>query len=138
MRDTQQHDLREKGDTDSLLAAIVDSSDDAIISKNLDGIITSWNKGAEQIFGYQAGEIIGRPITILIPPERIKEEGIILERILRGERAEHYETVRCRKDGSHVDVSLTVSPIKNGQGQVIGASKTARDITEQRRNQERL
>lgn len=101
-------------------------------------MITSWNLGAEKIFGYTAAEVIGRPITIIFPPERLNEEPDILARITRGERVEHYETVRRRKDGSHVDISLTVSPIVDVDGKIIGASKVARDITDQRREQERL
>ena len=115
-----------------LLASIVASSDDAIVSKNLDGIITSWNKGAERLFGYTAEEAVGKPITILIPPDQHNEEDLILERIRRGERIEHYETVRKRKDGGSIVISLTVSPVKNVEGRIIGASKIARDITEQK------
>lgn len=114
------------------LAAIVESSDDAIISKNLDGIITSWNKGAERVFGYTEAEALGQHITLIIPPEHRDEEVMILERLRRGERIEHFETVRMRKDGSRVDVSLTISPVKDAVGRVIGASKVARDITERR------
>src|ERR1700751_2257531 len=119
--------------TASLLASIVESSDDGIYSKDLDGIITSWNKGAEQLFGYTAAEVIGKPVTILIPPERYDEEPFILERIRRGEGVNHYETVRRRKDGTPVDISLTVSPIKNADGRIIGASQIGRDITERKR-----
>ena len=111
------------------LAAIVESSDDAIISKDLNGVIASWNHGAEQLFGYRDSEIIGKPITLLIPPDRLDEEAMILARIGRGERIEHYETVRRRKDGSLLDISLSVSPIKDAKGRIIGASKIARDIT---------
>ena len=111
------------------LAAIVESSDDAIIGKDLNGIITSWNHGAKQLFGYRDTEIIGKPVTLLIPTDRHGEEPVILARILRGERIEDYETVRRRKDGSLVDISLTVSPIKDAEGRIIGASKIARDIT---------
>jgi PAS domain S-box-containing protein len=122
---------RKRGEEAALrLAAIIESSDDAIISKTLDGIITSWNKGAERLFGYTAEEALGRPITILIPPDRHNEETGILERLRRGERICSYETVRRRKDGSPVDVSLTVSPLKNTEGRVIGASIIARNITE--------
>jgi PAS domain S-box-containing protein len=110
------------------LASVVESSDDAIISKDLEGIIQSWNKGAEHLFGYMAQEVIGKPITILFPPDRMDEEPSILERLRRGERVGHYETVRRRKDGTLVDISLTVSPIFSGDGRVIGASKIARDI----------
>src|SRR5256886_7351235 len=120
------------------LAAIVESSQDAIRSHNPDGIITSWNRGAERISGYTAAEVVGQSILILIPADRVKEEQEILERLMRGERIEHFETVRRRKDGSLVDVSLTVSPIKDSRGKIIGASKIARDITEQKRSQERL
>src|SRR4030095_13274082 len=122
----------------ALLAAIVESSDDEIVSKDLNGVIMSWNRGAERIFGYPAAEVIGKPISILIPPDRMAEETEILARIRRGERTEHYETVRRRKDGSRVDISLTVSPIKDAHGRIIGASKIARDISRQRRDQERL
>jgi PAS domain S-box-containing protein len=116
----------------SLLAAIVDSSDDAIISKNFDGIITSWNKSAERIFGYTADEAIGKPITLLIPPECCGEEEEIIARLRRGERVDHFETTRMRKDGSTLDVSLTISPVRDTKGQVVGASKVARDITERK------
>ena len=115
------------------LAAIVESSDDAIVSKDLNGIIASWNSGAQRVFGYTAEEIIGRSVTVLMPPERENEEPGILERIRRGERIDHYETVRRRKDGSLIDVSLTVSPVRDSAGEIIGASKVARDITERRR-----
>ncbi|MBL6938483.1 MAG: PAS domain S-box protein [Alphaproteobacteria bacterium] len=117
-------------------AAIVQSSDDAIISKDLNGIITSWNKGAERLFGWRAEEIIGRSVLTLIPADRHDEEPGILGRIHRGERIEHYETVRQRKDGSLVDISLTVSPIRDVSGKIIGASKIARDITERKRAEE--
>jgi PAS domain S-box-containing protein len=119
------------------LAAIVECSDDAIISKDIDGVITSWNAGAEQLFGYSAEEAIGQPVTIIVPPDRRDEEVSILERIRRGERVRHYETVRLRKDGATLDVWLAVSPIRNAKGEVVGASKIARDITDRRRAQER-
>ncbi len=112
------------------------SSDDAIVSKSLDGIITSWNKGAERVFGYTAEEAIGQPITIVIPKERHSEEGEILARIRRGERIDHFETIRQRKHGSFIVVSLTVSPVKDAEGKIVGASKIAREITEQKRSQE--
>src|SRR5262245_11703901 len=99
-------------ETAAFLASVVESSNDAIITKDLNGIITSWNQGAEHIFGYKPSEAIGRPITILIPPEHIQEENYILGRIRAGERIEHFETVRRRKDGSDIDISLTVSPIR--------------------------
>lgn len=116
-------------------AAIVNSSDAAIISKDLNGIITSWNRGAEQTFGYTAQEAIGRPVTLLMPPDRLDEEPGILERIRRGERIDHYETVRRRKDGTLLDVSLTVSPIVDPRGRIVGASKIARDISERKQQQ---
>jgi PAS domain S-box-containing protein len=117
------------------LAAIVESSDDAIASKNLNGIVQSWNTGAEKIFGYRPEEIIGKSITILIPPERRAEERMIVDKIRRGQRVQHYETVRVRKDGSLIDVSLTISPIRDSSGKVIAASKIARDITERKRSE---
>ena len=116
------------------VASIVDFSDDAIISKNLDGVITSWNTGAERVFGYTAEEAIGQPITIVIPQDRHAEERTILTRIRRGERMDHFETVRQRENGSLIVVSLTVSPVKNANGEVVGASKIARDVSEQKRN----
>jgi PAS domain S-box-containing protein len=118
------------------LAAIVSSSDDAILTKDLDGIITSWNQGAERLFGYTAREAVGRPITILIPADLWAEEPKILSRIRAGERVQHYETMRQRKDGSLVDISLTVSPVRDASGKIVGASKVARDITGLRRAQE--
>jgi PAS domain S-box-containing protein len=130
--------LRESEQQLRALASIVESSDDAIVSKNLDGIITSWNRGAERVFGYTAGEAIGQPITIVIPGDRQSEERDILTRIRRGERIDHFETVRQRKHGSLIVVSLTVSPIRNAEGKIVGASKIARDITEQKRNQEQI
>ncbi len=120
------------------LSALIDSADDAIISKTLESIITSWNKGAERIFGYTAEEVIGKPITILIPEGHSDEEPSILARLRAGERIEHYETVRVRKDGQLIDISLTVSPIKGPQGTIIGASKIARDITDQRQARKAL
>jgi PAS domain S-box-containing protein len=117
-----------------LLSAIVDSSDDAIISKNLDGIITSWNKSAERLFGYTAAEAIGQSVAaLLIPEDRHEEESDILARLRRGERVDHFETVRRRKDGALLDISLTISPVKDVHGRIIGASKIARDITERKR-----
>jgi PAS domain S-box-containing protein len=115
------------------LAAIVESSDDAIVSKDLNGIVTSWNRSAERIFGYSAEEMVGQPIARLIPPERPNEEPEILKRLRRGERIDHFETVRVRKDGARIDVSVTISPIKDEEGRIIGASKVARDITHQKR-----
>lgn len=122
----------------ALLAAIVDSSDDAIVSKTLDGIITSWNKSAERIFGYLPEEAIGKHITLIIPRDRWDEESGIIARIGRGERVDHFQTLRRRKDGSLVDVSLTISPVKDSAGHIIGASKVARDITAQVRAAEAL
>ncbi|MEZ0274430.1 MAG: ATP-binding protein [Roseimicrobium sp.] len=127
---TQEHSFVS---AEQLLAAIVDSSDDAIISKSLQGIVTSWNKGAQRIFGYVAGEMIGQPILKLIPPERQQEEPAILERLRRGERVDHFDTQRITKEGRLVDVSLTISPVRNQEGVIVGASKIARDITEQKR-----
>ena len=112
------------------LAAIIESSDDAIVSKDLNGIITSWNAAAERLFGYKPDEIVGQSIMMLIPPDRHHEEPRILERIRRGERIDHYETVRRRKDGTLFDISVTVSPLKDQKGQIIGASKIARDISD--------
>src|SRR5436305_3981273 len=119
------------------LAAIVESSDDAIVSKDLNGIITSWNGVAEKLFGFSADEVINKPITVIIPPDRYHEEQQILDRIHSGERVEHLDTVRRRKDGTLINVSLTVSPIKHADGRVIGASKIARDISERARNDRR-
>jgi PAS domain S-box-containing protein len=116
-----------------LLAAIVDSSDDAIISKNLDGIITSWNQGAERIFGFTSNEAIGRSITLIIPADRRDEEVKILEQLTKGERIDHFETVRMRKNGTRLDISITISPVKDRSGRIIGASKVARDITERKK-----
>jgi len=116
----------------AFLASIIESSDDAIVSKDLNGIVASWNKGAERIFGYAAAEMIGKSITLLIPPELRGEEGEILARIRRGERVDHFETVRRRKDGTRINISLTVSPIKNAEGGIVGASKIARDITQRK------
>jgi PAS domain S-box-containing protein len=125
--------------TNQLLAAIVESSEDAIVSKTLEGIITTWNKGAEHVFGYTAEEAIGKSVTILIPPDRINEEPVILQRVREGKRVDHYETVRQRKDGRLIDISLSVSPIRNEEGEIIGASKIARDISEAKRaEKERL
>jgi len=124
--------LRESEERLGRLASIVEFSDDAIISKKLDGTITSWNKGAERLFGYSAEEAVGQPIAMLIHEDRYNEERKILERIGRGERVEHYETVRKRKDGSSIFISLTTSPVKNSEGRIVGASKVARDITDRK------
>jgi len=120
------------------LAAIIESSDDAIISKDLNGVIATWNKGAERLFGYLEQEAVGKPITMLIPEQHRDEETRILERIRSGERIDHFETIRRRKDGSLVSISLTVSPITDGLGRIVGASKIARDITEQKRREEQI
>ena len=116
-----------------LLAAIVDSSDDAIISKTLDGVITSWNAGAERLFGYTAREAVGQHISLLIPINRRDEEAAILERLRRGERIDHFDTVRVQKDGTTLDISLTISPVRDAAGKIIGASKIARDVTQRKR-----
>ena len=125
-------DVSERRRTDlarAHLAAIVESSDDAIVSKTLQSVILSWNDGSERLFGYTAEEAVGQPITMLIPSDRLGEEEHILERIVRGERIEHFETVRVCKDGRLIDISLTISPIRNAEGTIIGASKVARDIS---------
>ncbi|GEP44624.1 hybrid sensor histidine kinase/response regulator [Brevifollis gellanilyticus] len=123
---------------DLRLAAIVDSSDDAIVSKSLEGIITSWNIGAARIFGYEAEEVIGKHISILIPPDRLQEEPEILRRLQKGERVDHFETVRVRKDGRLVEISVTISPVRDASGTIIGASKIARDITAQKQAQREM
>jgi PAS domain S-box-containing protein len=122
----------------SLLAAIVDSSDDAIISKDLTGTIMSWNKSAERLFGYTAHEAIGRSILLIIPPERVEEEPKILERLKRGERVDHFETIRVHKNGSRLNISLTISPVRDASGRIVGASKIARDITGRVRQEKAL
>ena len=119
-------------------AAVVDSSDDAIISKSLDGIVTAWNRGAEKLFGYSASEVVGQPMLLLIPPERVGEESEILAGIGRGQSVEHFETVRVCKDGTKIDVSVTISPIRDSNGVIAGASKIARDISERKRGEEAL
>jgi PAS domain S-box-containing protein len=121
-----------------LLAAVVESSHDAIVSKTLDGVITSWNKGAERLFGYTAEEAVGQNITLIIPLDHRDEERTIVERLTRGERVDYFETVRMRKDGSLLDVALTISPMKDSAGRIVGASKLARDITERKRAEEAL
>jgi two-component system, chemotaxis family, CheB/CheR fusion protein len=122
----------------ALLAAIVDSSDDAIVSKTLDGQVRSWNAAATRIFGYEPHEIIGRPITTIIPEELLEEEREIISRLRRGERVDHYDTIRVAKDGRRIPISLTISPVRNASGEIIGASKVARDISERRRAEEML
>ncbi len=128
------------GDQDTLaaarLAAIVENCDDAIVGKTLDGIVTSWNRGAERLFGHTAAEVIGRSILLIVPPERHDEEAMILERLCHGERIDHFETQRISKAGERIDVSVTVSPIRDARGKIVGASKVARDIRERRRIEE--
>jgi PAS domain S-box-containing protein len=131
-------ELQQAAFANAKLAAIVESSDDAIISKDLNGIITSWNRGAERLFGYTPEEAVGRPVTILMPADRLNEEPDILKSIREGKAIEHYETVRRRKDGTLLDISLTVSPIVDARGKVVGASKIARDITGQKRAEQAL
>ena len=131
-------DRKQAEQSRNLLAAIVDSSDDAIVSKTLDGIITSWNKSAERIFGFTAEEAIGQHITLIIPSDRHAEESDIIDRLRRGERIDHFHTLRRRKDGTLLDVSLTISPVRDSSGRVVGASKVARDITEQKRVEHEL
>ena len=126
-----------RGLANALLASIVENSDDAIASKNLDGIVTSWNRAAERLFGYAAEEMVGRPIAVLAAPGREDEMPAILAHIRRGERVDHFETVRRRKDGGLVEVALTVSPVRDRRGRVVGASKVARDIAERRAAEER-
>lgn len=126
-------DRRHAFEASAWLAAIVENTDDAILSKTLDGIIMTWNRGAERLFGYMAEEAIGQPITFVIPEERHHEEEGILRRLRAGERIDHFETVRQRKDGELIEVSLTVSPVRNEAGEILGASKIARDITTQKR-----
>jgi PAS domain S-box-containing protein len=129
-------DITERAQAEELssrLAAIVDHTDDAVVSKDLNGIIQSWNKGAERIFGYLAHEIVGKSVTVLIPPDRHNEEPAILHRLRAGERIDHYETVRRRKDGTLIDISITVSPVRDKAGRIIGASKIGRKINEQKR-----
>ena len=120
------------------LASIVECSDDAIYGKTLDGTILSWNQGAERIYGYAAAEMVGRPVSVLVPPNKPDEVPAILEKVRRGERVSHFETTRVRKDGEVIDLSLNVSPIRDASGQIIGASTTARDITEQKKMREAL
>lgn len=130
---TQRHRTEEAA---QMLAAIVESSEDAVLSKDLNGYIMSWNRGAQRLFGYEAHEVVGKHVTILIPEDRLDEEPVILGKIQRGERVEHFETIRRRKDGSLVDISLTISPIRAPDGTIIGASKIARDITDRRQAEE--
>jgi PAS domain S-box-containing protein len=133
-----RREIEERERATSLLAAIVNSSDDAIISKNLDGTITSWNAGAERLFGYTAEEAIGQPITLIIPKDRRNEEDKILEQVKRGQPIDHFETFRRHKDGTLLELSLTISPMKDAAGRIFGASKVARDITERKRIEQAL
>ena len=128
--------IRESDARNRTLAAIVESSADAILTKDLNGVITSWNLGAQRLFGYTAEETIGKSVTLLFPKDRFNEEPAILDRIRRGERVEHYDTIRQRKDGTLIDISLTISPLRDPEGKIIGASKIARDITERKRAEE--
>src|SRR5688572_14427359 len=123
---------------EQMLAAIVQSSEDAIASKTLEGIVTSWNKGAENLFGYTAEEMIGQPITRIIPPNRLDEEPLILEKIRRGERMQSFDTVRMTKNGELLHISLTLSPIKDYDGKIIGVSKIARNISLQKKLHDEL
>ncbi len=132
--DTSERKIAEE--ESAKLAAIVQSSDDAIIVKTLNGIITSWNEAAERIFGFSANEMIGASITKIIPPDRLNEEPKIIQRMLKGERIDHFETERMTKDGGKINVSLTISPVKNNSGKIIGVSKIARDVTKQKKNDE--
>src|ERR671926_478487 len=136
-----QRDITERKQAEEVrarLAAIVESSDDVIIGKTLDGIITSWNLGAQKIYGYSSEEVVGKPINILVPPDRPDEIPRIMEKLRRGEAIDHYETVRITKDRRLLDVSLTISPIKDSSGNIVGASTIARDITERKRTEEAL
>src|SRR5580693_8075192 len=121
-----------------LLAAIIDSSEDAIVSKTLEGVITSWNNGAERLFGYTASEAVGQHISLIIPGNRRDEETVIIERIKKGEGIEHFDTVRIRKNKTLLDISLTISPVRDASGKIIGASKIARDITQRKRIEREL
>ncbi|HKR80471.1 MAG TPA: PAS domain S-box protein [Nitrospira sp.] len=138
MPDEHKRVSQKIADVERLLSSIVASSDDAILSKDLESVITSWNRGAERMFGYTAEEMIGSSILRIIPPDRHSEESVILSKLRRGERLDHYETVRRKKDGQLFDVSITVSPLTDQEGNVIGASKIARDISEQKRAQRAL
>jgi PAS domain S-box-containing protein len=131
-------DRRQAEEASAVLSAIVESAEDAIVSKTLDGVIRSWNAGAERLFGYSASEAIGQSITLIIPPEKLDEEQLILSRLRRGERIEHYETVRQTKDGRRIDISLTISPVRDATGRIIGASKIARDITDRKQSEAAL
>jgi len=133
-----RQDIGPRAHLHATLAAIVESSDDAIVSKSLEGVVNSWNQGAERIFGYTAAEMIGRAINVIIPADRQHEEPEILRRIRSGERVDHFETVRQRKDGTLIDVSVTISPVRDDTGRIVGASKIARDVTQQKQVQREL
>ena len=138
MPDEHKRVSQKIAEVERLLSSIVASSDDAILSKDLEGVITSWNRGAERMFGYTAEEMIGSSILRIIPRDRHAEESVILSKLRRGERLDHYETLRQKKDGRLFDVSITVSPLTDQDGNVMGASKIARDISEQKRAQRAL
>ena len=125
----RSRDVTKSVELEGRFKAIVASSDDAIISKDLNGIVRSWNQAAERMFGYTAEEMVGNPITVLFPPDRLDEEPRILDQIRRGQRVDHFETIRVCKDGRHLDISVTISPVKDRAGNIIGVSKVARDIT---------
>jgi PAS domain S-box-containing protein len=136
-----QRDITERKQAEVIharLAAIVESSEDAIIGKTLEGTITNWNRGAQNIYGYSAEEVVGKPINILVPPDRPDEIPKIMEKLRRGESINHYETVRVTKDGRRLDISLAISPIRDPSGNIVGASTIARDITESKRAEEAL
>src|SRR5262249_30645162 len=136
---TRDVTARKQGEeAQTLLGAIVESSQDAIISKTLQGRILTWNTGAERLFGYTPHEAVGQLITLIIPPDRHDEERLILERLGRGERIEHYETVRMAKNGRRIDISLTISPLRDRTGRIVGASKVARDITVRKQAEEAM
>lgn len=137
-QDVNEVSIANLGQPTAYLAAIVESSDDAIISKNLNGIITSWNRAAERIFGYTAREAVGQSIMMIIPPERQAEEVAIIARLKSGQRVDHFETIRMAKDGSIINLSVTISPIRDSTGTIIGASKVARDITKQKAAEARI
>jgi PAS domain S-box-containing protein len=124
---------RQAAEAAAWLSAVVENSDDAILSKTLDGVIMTWNRGAERMFGFSTNEAVGRSITMIIPDDMLAEETEILRRLRAGERIDHFETVRRRKDGEFIDISLTVSPVRNAAGEILGASKIARDISVQKR-----
>jgi PAS domain S-box-containing protein len=135
---TDIEELKRADDAQVRLASIVESTDDAILSKRVDGTVLTWNSGAERLFGYSADEIVGKTILLLVPPDRVEEETGIIGRLRRGERCDHIETVRLTRDGRRIDVSVTISPLKDRDGNIVGASKIARDITDRKRSEEAL